>query len=438
MHDAIAQLEEPATFYDDFLPLCDIRDYHSGSHHAENLQKQHTFPAPTFSYVPSRPMSPSGHSTATQTVTSATAAVLDSTAFRNPDASASPTKRLEKRPLMVDPDHDDINVTNEQLGHSRMPSWTNISSLPATPITTMTRDFAGNSSRSQYPATTTRRHNTHEFQPVQQLYGPPAIDMPKSMPQNEDSRNFAMQQRRLAVRNLQHARMERRNGGIGDNSAAYSLTSYGSENLGSHNQSQDFNLEHTNVSHSRRNSRRSGSGSGASLSGSITPGSENGLPFSSSESSFTSAEVGESGTRFTSANGSSCATPLLSNKPSLGSIRAAVSGTIGSERKEKQKVLAPSINNHVGRMTNPFASSSTSFATSSSISTLPTITTAPTSTSMLSSSTSPTTTTMTTITDDNEVMTKFAGLGISDNNDHAAVALSPTTSAMSPFDPINR
>jgi hypothetical protein len=112
--------------------------------------------------------------------------------------------------------------------------------------------------------------------PVRQPRGPPLLQELEEKPtsKHEGSKNFATRQRRRAVHDLVRAGRERRS-----------------------------------------ETRQPGSGSG-------TPGSESEFTFSVSPSDTDDVLV-----RSTS----------LSSKPSLGSLRAAASGAIGSERKEKSR-----------------------------------------------------------------------------------------------------
>ncbi|KAJ9258079.1 hypothetical protein DTO212C5_8776 [Paecilomyces variotii] len=111
--------------------------------------------------------------------------------------------------------------------------------------------------------------------PIRQPRGPPSMEelIAKPTSKHEGSKNFAARQRRRAVHNLVRAGIERRG-----------------------------------------ESRSNGSG------GTNTPASETEFTFSVSD-----------GDDCTSRSGS------LSSKPSLGSLRAAASGAIGSERKEKDR-----------------------------------------------------------------------------------------------------
>lgn len=113
--------------------------------------------------------------------------------------------------------------------------------------------------------------------PIRQPRGPPALEelIAKPTSKHEGSRNFVTRQRRRAVHNLVRAGLE------------------------------------------RRGESRIGSGS----AGSVTPASENEFAFSVSSSD--NDDVLGSGS--------------LSSKPSLGSLRAAANGAIGSERKDKSR-----------------------------------------------------------------------------------------------------
>ncbi|QSS53917.1 hypothetical protein I7I53_01324 [Histoplasma capsulatum var. duboisii H88] len=117
--------------------------------------------------------------------------------------------------------------------------------------------------------------------PIRQPRGPPSLEelIEKPTSKHEGSKNFATRQRRRAVHNLVRAGLERRG------------ESRGSPNTGSNS------------------------------GGSLTPSSDVEFNFSGSDGDDSS------GNR----SGGS-----LSSKPSLGSIRAAVNGAIGSERKEKE------------------------------------------------------------------------------------------------------
>ncbi|KAF2502284.1 hypothetical protein BU16DRAFT_3985 [Lophium mytilinum] len=109
--------------------------------------------------------------------------------------------------------------------------------------------------------------------PVRQPRGPPPLEELQASPttKHEGSKNFATRQRRRAVHSLVRAGIERR--GV-----------------------------------------RTGSG------GSMTPVSESDMGFSLSDNDSDSVHSGGSGS--------------LSGKPSIGSLRAAANGAIGSERKE--------------------------------------------------------------------------------------------------------
>jgi len=111
--------------------------------------------------------------------------------------------------------------------------------------------------------------------PIRQPRGPPLLQELEEKPtsRHEGSKNFATRQRRRAVHDLVRAGRERR-----------------SEN------------------------RQPGSGSG-------TPGSEAEFTFSVSSDNDDAA----------------ASTSSLSSKPSIGSLRAAANGAIGSERKEKSR-----------------------------------------------------------------------------------------------------
>ncbi|KAL2008249.1 hypothetical protein VTN00DRAFT_8231 [Thermoascus crustaceus] len=115
--------------------------------------------------------------------------------------------------------------------------------------------------------------------PIRQPRGPPALEelMAKPTSKHEGSKNFATRQRRRAVHSLVRAGIERRG--------------------------------------ESRSSGYNGSG------GSNTPASETEFAFSVSDGD--DVTVRSSGS--------------LSSKPSLGSLRAAASGVIGSERKEKDR-----------------------------------------------------------------------------------------------------
>ncbi|OAX82079.1 hypothetical protein ACJ72_03565 [Emergomyces africanus] len=118
--------------------------------------------------------------------------------------------------------------------------------------------------------------------PIRQPRGPPSLEelIEKPTSKHEGSKNFVTRQRRRAVHNLVRAGLERRG--------------------------------------ESRGSLHTGSNSG----GSVTPSSDVEFNFSGSD-----GDDSASGNR----SGGS-----LSTKPSLGSIRAAANGAIGSERKEKE------------------------------------------------------------------------------------------------------
>ena len=118
--------------------------------------------------------------------------------------------------------------------------------------------------------------------PIRQPRGPPSLEelVAKPTAKHEGSKNFATRQRRRAVHNLVRAGLERRGASRG-------------------------------------------SGSIDSI-GSMTPASECEISFSVSSDNDTDS-VG---------SGSGSGSGSLSGKPSLGSLRAAANGAIGSERKE--------------------------------------------------------------------------------------------------------
>lgn len=118
--------------------------------------------------------------------------------------------------------------------------------------------------------------------PVRQPRGPPSLDelVAKPTSKHEGSKNFVTRQRRRAVHNLVRAGMERRGASRGNNST-----------------------------------------SSAGSTGSATPLSEGEITFPTS-SDNDSDSVG---------SGS------LSGKPSIGSLRAAANGAIGSERREMKE-----------------------------------------------------------------------------------------------------
>ncbi len=118
--------------------------------------------------------------------------------------------------------------------------------------------------------------------PVRQPRGPPSLDelIAKPTSKHEGSKNFATRQRRRAVHNLVRAGMERRGA-----------------------------------------SRANNSGSSAGSTASGTPISEGEITFpTSSDNDSDSVRSGS-----------------LSGKPSIGSLRAAVNGAIGSERREMKE-----------------------------------------------------------------------------------------------------
>ncbi|KAL8809775.1 MAG: hypothetical protein Q9200_003128 [Gallowayella weberi] len=117
--------------------------------------------------------------------------------------------------------------------------------------------------------------------PVRQPRGPPSLEELISKPtsKHEGSKNFATRQRRSAVNNLVKAGMERRGASRGSGS----MDSYGS----------------------------------------MTPASEGEIAFSVSSDGDSDSVRSGSGS--------------LSGKPSLGSLRAAASGAIGSEMKERSR-----------------------------------------------------------------------------------------------------
>lgn len=117
--------------------------------------------------------------------------------------------------------------------------------------------------------------------PIRQPRGPPSLEelIAKPTSKHEGSKNFATRQRRRAVNNLVRAGMERRGASRG-------------------------------------------SGSMDSL-GSMTPASEGDITFSVSSDGDSDSMRSGSGS--------------LSGRPSLGSLRAAASGAIGSEMKERSR-----------------------------------------------------------------------------------------------------
>lgn len=114
--------------------------------------------------------------------------------------------------------------------------------------------------------------------PIRQPRGPPSLEelVAKPTTKFEGSKNFATRQRRRAVHNLVRAGMERR------------VASRGSGSIDS--------------------------------VGSMTPSSEKEITFSISSDNDSDSANSRSGS--------------LSGKPSIGSLRAAANGAIGSERKE--------------------------------------------------------------------------------------------------------
>lgn len=114
--------------------------------------------------------------------------------------------------------------------------------------------------------------------PIRQPRGPPSLEelVAKPTSKHEGSKNFVTRQRRRAVHNLVRAGIERRG-------------------------------------ESRSSAHNSSGGSG-------TPASETEFTFSASDNDDPATRSGS-----------------LSSKPSLGSLRAAASGAIGSERKEKDR-----------------------------------------------------------------------------------------------------
>jgi hypothetical protein len=122
--------------------------------------------------------------------------------------------------------------------------------------------------------------------PVRQPYGPPPLEELQAKPTTkfEGSKNFAARQRRSAINKLVRAGMERR-------------------------------------------VARPSTGSGNGSVGSMTPVSDTELTFS--VPSDNDSDSGQSG------KGSG----TLSGRPSIGSLRAAVNGAIGSERKRSKESL---------------------------------------------------------------------------------------------------
>ena len=115
--------------------------------------------------------------------------------------------------------------------------------------------------------------------PVRQPRGPPSLDelVAKPTSKHEGSKNFATRQRRRAVHNLVRAGMERRGASRGNNSS-----------------------------------------SGTGSNGTATPLSEGEITFPTSSDN----------------DSDSIGSGSLSGKPSIGSLRAAANGAIGSERRE--------------------------------------------------------------------------------------------------------
>ncbi|KAI4150629.1 MAG: hypothetical protein L6R39_002228 [Caloplaca ligustica] len=205
----------------------------------------------------------------------------------NPQPS---TRRTESPPKTASPASMEVNplpppsATAFRRGHAKALSFAsgaadNLMTVPDGPRTGVPKSAGF----PQTPMTGTfgpgqGRAGDH---PIRQPRGPPSLEelIAKPTSKHEGSKNFATRQRRRAVNNLVRAGMERRGASRG-------------------------------------------SGSMDSL-GSMTPASEG-------EAAFSVASDGDSDS-MRSGSGS------LSGKPSLGSLRAAASGAIGSEMKERSR-----------------------------------------------------------------------------------------------------
>ena len=165
-------------------------------------------------------------------------------------------------------------------GHKKaVPSVSGFSEVPFSPIETARSAVPKSAGFPQTPMTGTfgpgqARAGEH---PVRQPRGPPPLDelIAKPTSKYEGSKNFATRQRRRAVHNLVRAGLERRTASRGNGS----IDSAGSD----------------------------------------TPASEGEITFSVSSDNDTDSTGSQSAT--------------LSSKPSMGSLRAAAVGAIGSERK---------------------------------------------------------------------------------------------------------
>ena len=136
--------------------------------------------------------------------------------------------------------------------------------------------------------------------PIRQPRGPPPLEdlVAKPTSKHEGSKNFATRRRRRAVHSLVRAGVERRSGRGSASTGSAGNTTPASEtdlafSLASDNESDGFG----------RGRGRGGSGS--------------------SRSSSSSGRGGSNG--------------AASRKPSIGSLRAAVNGAIGSERKSRKE-----------------------------------------------------------------------------------------------------
>lgn len=205
-----------------------------------------------------------------------------------PDSSA-PTSQFRSisPPKSASPPSMDVNPLPPPSANAFRPSHKKASSyasgfgeFTSSPVETLKANLPRSAGFPQTPMTGTfgpgqSRAGDH---PIRQPRGPPSLEELTAKPtaKHEGSKNFATRQRRRAVHNLVRAGLERRGASRG-------------------------------------------SGSIDSL-GSMTPASESEITFSVSSDNECDSMGSHSGS--------------LSGKPSLGSLRAASIGVIGSERKE--------------------------------------------------------------------------------------------------------
>lgn len=203
----------------------------------------------------------------------------DSSALANQFRSDSPPKSASP-PVDVNP-LPPPSANAFRPSHKKASSYASgFGEFTSSPVETLKANLPRSAGFPQTPMTGTfgpgqSRAGDH---PIRQPRGPPSLDELTAKPtaKHEGSKNFATRQRRRAVHNLVRAGLERRGASRG-------------------------------------------SGSIDSL-GSMTPASESEITFSVSSDNDSESMGSHSGS--------------LSGKPSLGSLRAASIGVIGSERKE--------------------------------------------------------------------------------------------------------